>query len=148
LQFDAIALTLLRATRLMTRDQRQVEQAFTRCVFNVLFHNRDDHSKNFSFLLGQDGRWQLAPCYDLTFNAGMGGEHQMDIAGEGRNPARAHLLRLAQEEDIAPEFADATIERMASVAGQFGKLASEYPIRPATRKQIAQHLEQNRLRLI
>jgi len=31
-------------------------QAFERCVFNVIFNNRDDHSKNFSFIMGKNGR--------------------------------------------------------------------------------------------
>lgn len=47
--------TFLRATRLMTRDQREVEAAFQRCVFNVLFNNRDDHAKNFSYRMARDG---------------------------------------------------------------------------------------------
>jgi hypothetical protein len=39
--------TFLRATRMITRDEREVEKAFERAVFNVLFHNRDDHAKKF-----------------------------------------------------------------------------------------------------
>jgi serine/threonine-protein kinase HipA len=38
--------TFLRATRMITRDEREVQKAFERAVFNVLFHNRDDHAKN------------------------------------------------------------------------------------------------------
>ncbi|ELX10799.1 hypothetical protein Jab_2c28990 [Janthinobacterium sp. HH01] len=37
--------TFLRATRLMTGDQRQVDAAFQRGVFNVRFNNRDDHAE-------------------------------------------------------------------------------------------------------
>jgi serine/threonine-protein kinase HipA len=92
--------SLLRITRLMTRDQREIQKAFERCVFNVIFNNRDDHTKNFSFRMASDMRWRLAPCYDLTFNTGPGGEHQMDICGEGRTPARTHLLKLALAEGL------------------------------------------------
>ena len=38
---------LLRATRAVTRDEREVKEAFLRCVFNVVFNNKDDHPKNF-----------------------------------------------------------------------------------------------------
>ncbi|MEO6170041.1 MAG: HipA domain-containing protein, partial [Lysobacter sp.] len=68
--------TLLRLVRFMTRDEREVVTGFGRCVFNVIFNNRDDHAKNFSFRLEQDRRWILSPAYDLTFNEGPRGEHQ------------------------------------------------------------------------
>ena len=41
-------------------------QIFRRAAFNVMGVNRDDHAKNFSFLLPHDGEWQLAPAYDVT----------------------------------------------------------------------------------
>ena len=49
-------------------------QAFRRVVFNVMALNRDDHTKNFAFLMGDYGRWQIAPAYDLTY----GGDLQVD----------------------------------------------------------------------
>ena len=88
--------TLLRATRLLTRDEREVEKAYARAVFNVLFHNQDDHPKNFAWRLGQDRRWRLAPAFDLTFSHGPMGQHHMDVCGEGAAVGRDHLLRLAR----------------------------------------------------
>lgn len=38
---------------------------YRRMVFNVLAKNKDDHAKNFSFI-HKDGKWHLAPAYDLT----------------------------------------------------------------------------------
>jgi serine/threonine-protein kinase HipA len=128
--------TLLRATRLMTRDVREVQKAYTRCVFNVIFHNRDDHSKNFSFRLAQDRRWYLAPCYDLTFSDGPGGEHFLDIAGEGRAPSQAHLLQLARDEGIAAAFATHTIALMQEQAANIKQLAQAFPIRSATVRRV------------
>lgn len=79
---------LLRATRLMTKDQREVEKAFARAVFNVVFHNRDDHAKNFAWRLGSDRRWRLAPAFDLTFSEGPGGQHFSDVCERaGTSPA-------------------------------------------------------------
>ncbi|MDP3508856.1 MAG: HipA domain-containing protein [Candidatus Melainabacteria bacterium] len=89
-QLDYVAL--LRLTRLMTRDVRELLQAFERCIFNAVFNNRDDHSKNLSFLMDRDGRWKVSPGYDLTFSEGPRGEHQLDICGEARAPTRKHLL--------------------------------------------------------
>ena len=47
-----------------------------RWCLRALFHNRDDHPKNFSFRLNRERQWELSPCYDLTFCDGPGGEHQ------------------------------------------------------------------------
>lgn len=46
----------------------EAEQMFRRMVFNVLATNYDDHTKNFSFLLKKDQKWELAPAYDLCFS--------------------------------------------------------------------------------
>ena len=135
--------TLLRNTRAMTRSEREVEKAFERCVFNVIFNNRDDHAKNFSYRMDERFSWKLAPCYDLTFCDGPGGEHQMDIEGEGRYPGRAQLLRLASSNGLDASRAADTIVRMVAVASQLATLAREHPIRPATRKRIAAAVADN-----
>jgi len=54
-------------------------------------HNRDDHAKNFSFLLDVDNAWKLAPAYDLTFSEGPGGEHSTTYLGEGKSKSRAFV---------------------------------------------------------
>ncbi len=123
---------LLRATRLLTRDEREVEKAYARAVFNVLFHNRDDHPKNFAWRLGGDRRWRLAPAFDLTFSEGPMGHHHMDVCGEGNAVKRSHLLRLASEGGVATKAAEATIDRMVAQAVTFSQRAAAYPIRRTT----------------
>lgn len=88
--------TLLRATRAITRHDGDVEQVFRRMVFNVLAYNRDDHTRQHSYLMDSKGEWRLAPAYDLTYSNGPGGEHYLDIAGEGRQPMRADVDRLGK----------------------------------------------------
>jgi serine/threonine-protein kinase HipA len=139
--------TFLRATRRLTLDEREVVKAYERAVFNVLFHNRDDHGKNFSYRLGADRRWRLAPAYDLTWNAGPGGEHHMDICGEGRAPARADLLRLAREGGVSAPAAQTSIERIAAVAQDFAARATHWPIRVATVQMLAQSVAANLRRI-
>ena len=145
-QLDYVAL--LRLTQLMTRDIREVLQAFERCAFNVVFNNRDDHSKNFSFLMGKDGRWRFSPAYDLTFSEGPNGEHQMDICGEARAPAREHLLQLANKTGIPKRAAAETIERIASVAERFCDFVGDLPIRKETLDLIEKAVKLNCSRLI
>lgn len=121
--------TLLRLTRRLTGDEREVLKAFERCVFNVLMHNRDDHSRNFAFLLGSDRRWRLAPAFDLTFCEGPGGEHSTTVAGEGRAPGRPHLLEVARRGGLPAKAAAAAIDRLREAVGAFDTLAAQFPIR-------------------
>ncbi len=134
----------LRATRALTRDQREVQKGYERAVFNAIFHIRDDHPKNLAYRLGPDRRWRLAPAYDLNFSDGPRGEHSMDYAGEGARVRREHLLRLATDSGVAQTTALETIDRIASVAADFAQRATEYPIRRATVRHIAAVIAQCR----
>lgn len=139
--------TFLRATRMFTRDEREVRKAYERAVFNVVFNNRDDHSKNISFRLGRDRCWRLAPCYDLTFCHGPGGEHQMDVCGEGSNITRGKMLELAKQGGLDLVWAGKVIDRIAEQAGQFLELASSRNIRHVTVKLVKSAIEENRKQL-
>ena len=104
---------LLKVTTLLTRNHQDVEEAFRRMVFNLMTHNRDDHVKNFSFLLDtENGEWSLSPAYDLTFSEGPGGEHSMTIANEGKNPGREHIGQIAEEYEIKKRRADSLTEKV------------------------------------
>ena len=140
--------TLLRATRLLTQSEREVQKAFERCVFNVIINNRDDHAKNFSFRMNAQFTWELAPCYDLTFNHGPGGEHQMDVVGEGGEPGKRHLLELASKNGLRIVWAKQVIERIAQVAGNFSVNAKNHAIRKNTQQSIARTIEINRTRML
>ena len=139
--------TFLRATRFLTRDEREVQKAYQRTVFNVLFNNRDDHPKNFSFLLKQERRWVLAPAYDLTFCAGPGGYHQMDVCGEALHIHRTHLLQLAVQCAVDKRWAEQVIEQQLAVARTFAVQARDYSIRTASKQSIVATITVNAARL-
>ncbi len=71
------------------------EKVLRLAAFNLYSRNRDDHSKNFSFLMDNAGKWNFAPAYDLTFSSSSRGWHSTSFAGEYQNPTQAHLLELA-----------------------------------------------------
>lgn len=79
----------------LERDVKAYEKILRLAAFNVFAHNRDDHSKNFSFLMDKNGVWKFAPAYDLTFSSSSHGMHSSTVAGEGSNPTIKHLLELA-----------------------------------------------------
>ncbi len=132
---------LLKATSLLTRNHQDVLQAFRRMVFNVLAHNRDDHVKNFSYVMDDStGEWRLSPAYDLLYTIGPGGEHTMTIAGEGKTPNRSHMLQLASQADIPNRQAAAIIDEVQSAVARWPNHAAQVGASKATIKQISQSL--------
>lgn len=129
-------ITVLHATMRITGDQRELLKAFERCIFNVLMHNRDDHSKNFAFRLNQQGQWKLAPAFDLTYSFGPRGEHSTTVSGHGKNITRAHLLNIAAETGIAQGVANEAIDCWIKQVKNISKLANDLPIRQSTIKQL------------
>ena len=98
--------TLMKLTSILTRDYSQLIQLFRRMCFNVFAHNRDDHSRNFTYLYDEEqNRWYLSPAYDLTYSNSIGGEHATCVNGNGYNPGRADLLAVAAQAGIEPKEA-------------------------------------------
>jgi serine/threonine-protein kinase HipA len=116
--------TVLRVTLALTRNIQDAEKAYALACFNVLAHNRDDHVKNFSFLLNARNEWIFAPAYDLVFSYGLGGEQSMLVMGEGRNPGTAQLQALGKQHGIrnAPEIL-AKVERAVANWPHYAELA-------------------------
>ena len=74
---------LLALTGYLTQNPNDVEQMYRRMVFNYLTDNKDDHCKNFSFIV-VNKKWRLAPAYDLTLCAdGYNGQHATSVNGKG-----------------------------------------------------------------
>lgn len=86
--------SLMKLTKVLTRDNKKdLEQMFIRMCFNVFSHNRDDHSKNFTFLYDEKlDEWHLSPAYDLTYSNTYYGEHTTSVDGNGKNPSEKELL--------------------------------------------------------
>ena len=108
---------LMKLTLELTGSYKEIEQLFRVMCFNVFAHNRDDHSKNFSFIYDdKKNEWHLSPAYDLTYSSSFNGEHATTINGEGKNPdindilsvANAISLKESFAKDIALEIQDKT----------------------------------------
>ncbi len=88
---------LMKLTLELTRNYEDIEQLFRLMCFNVFAHNRDDHSKNFSFMYDNNKKeWHLSPAYDLTYSSSFNGEHATTINGEGKNPNLDDILAVAK----------------------------------------------------
>lgn len=122
---DLVALTWH-----ITQDIREVEKLYRLAVFNVLAHNRDDHAKNFSYLMNQKGTWKLSPAYDLTFSSGPNGEQSTMVMGEGKNPSVNHLKALGKDANIPPKKVDDIIAQTKEALSQWQQLAQQYGVTP------------------
>lgn len=130
--------TLMRATLKLCRDVQEVQKIFRLAVFNVFAHNRDDHSKNFAFLMDKKGTWRVAPAYDLTFSYGPGNEHSTMVMGEGKEPESKHLLALAKHFDI-PQGAE-IIEEVKAIVQTWPTFAEEAGVSSQSLKLIQKSL--------
>jgi serine/threonine-protein kinase HipA len=84
---------IFRVSLRLSDDYQELARLYRLMCFNVLVHNRDDHSKNFSYIYDQAiSTWRLSPAYDLTFNPGMGGEHATTVAGKGTGITNDDLI--------------------------------------------------------
>lgn len=114
---------LTKVTMVLTRDIREAQKMYRLAVFNVLSHNRDDHAKNFSFLMDKEGSWRLAPAYDLTFSSGPGGEQSTMVMGEGKNPGLEHLYALAGTADLSRAEASRIIDETKAALSSWSEKA-------------------------
>lgn len=103
--------SLMALTWQITKQAQDLQKMYTLMCFNVFAHNRDDHSKNFSFLCNR-GIWRLAPAYDLTYSNSIGGEHATTVAGEGKNPGIKELLEVAKKAGIKETSARQIAEKV------------------------------------
>ena len=92
--------SLLRLTLLLTKDMREVLKMVRLMVFNVRSGNRDDHSKNFSFLLNKENQWRMAPVYDLTPSEGINGEQTCMVNNKGKDITEKDFLAAAATVDV------------------------------------------------
>ena len=123
---------LLELTLHLTRDVRESEKMFQYAVFNVMAHNRDDHSKNFSFLMDETGAWKISPAYDLTFSYGPGGEQSTMVMGEGKSPSIDHLRALGRHAGINDAKIELILGRTRDLLGWWSELAKVHGVSTAT----------------
>ena len=112
--------SLMKLTKILTRDNKEdVENMFRRMCFNVFAHNRDDHSKNFTYLYDEiNDQWRLSPAYDLTYSNTYYGEHTTTVDGNGRNPGRKELLAVGSAAGMRKNNCERIIDTIQACVSQ------------------------------
>lgn len=92
---------LMKLTLQLTKSMEECEKLYRLMCFNVFAHNRDDHSKNFTYMYKEtEKRWVLSPAYDLTYSNSIGGEHATTVNGNGKNPTMEDILAVAKKNGL------------------------------------------------
>lgn len=114
---DADYTNLLALTGYLTQNPHQVEEMYRRMVFNLVCDNKDDHTKNFSFIC-RKGVWSLAPAYDITYSPeGSNGQHATSLFYDG-NPARDLVIKAGTRIRIPKATCEAIIDKVESVCSE------------------------------
>jgi len=124
----------------LARDIREAERMVRLAAFNVLAHNRDDHAKNFTFLMDEAGEWRPSPAYDLTFSDGPGGEQTTMVMGEGKSPGVDHLTRLGEDSGVQRSILTQMIQQTREAVSTWRELAGAHGVRRTTIRHIEDRL--------
>ena len=117
--------SLMKLTKILTRNnQEDMQNMFRRMCFNVFAHNRDDHSKNFSFLYDEEKDcWRLSPAYDLTYSTTYYGEHTTTVDGEGASPGIREILAVGTVAGLGKRYCEAAaqeiLEKVKQMLGRY-----------------------------
>lgn len=120
------------------------QQLFKRMLFNIVARNHDDHAKNIAFML-KEGRWRLAPAYDLAYSYKPGSpwvqQHWMSVNGKRDNFTREDLFSL---EKISPLFSRKHIaqwlDEVCTAVSQWSRLAKQHHVPPPLALEVSRHL--------
>lgn len=130
------ALGLIRKLNL---GQPALQQMFRRMVFNIAARNQDDHTRNIAFVMDRDGRWALAPAYDVIWSYNPDGRwtdlHQMSVNGKRDGFGRDDLLAVARAFDL--NGARVIVDEVLDAVGRWPEFAREAGVVPAMTERIA-----------
>lgn len=133
---------IFQTMRLLRLPYPDAEQMFRRMVFNVLATNCDDHTKNFSFMLKKDAKWELAPAYDLCYSYDPANiwvkQQTLSINGKHKNIGKSDLMTIAKTNNI--KKGKKIIDEINEVVKKWGDFASKAGVRAELQKDIQNNL--------
>ena len=117
-----------------------LDQLMLQMLFNYMFVNQDDHTRNFSFMCDKDFKWKATPAYDLTFAKGKKQtvEHQLSLYAKPLSLIDVEdVVKLVDEFSIELEFVVNAIKKMKKLReDKLPQLLKEYDVDNKKAKQI------------
>jgi len=139
--------TLLKVCYKLTGSHDEVTQLYRRMVFNVMTGNRDDHTKNFSFIMSADGKWHNSPAYDITYNRGINGWHSMAIGTGGKLITLENLLEVAKVFSITKKQVTGIVEDVSESMNLWFEESKNHSIPGSLIAEISKHMITSRKNL-
>jgi serine/threonine-protein kinase HipA len=110
-------------------------------VFNIIARNQDDHVKNIAFLMDKEGRWSLAPAFDVIYSFQPTGKwtstHQMTLNGKRGGFTMEDFLACAKGADLKRRRAKAIIEEVRTAVSRWPDYAAESGVPSSRIERIA-----------
>lgn len=123
---------LILLNRKMNLGQTADTEIFRRAVFNIIGRNHDDHTKNFGYLMGQDGVWSLSPAFDMTYQYDPAGKwtqnHQIQLNKKASDFIRQDLIDFGNFCNLSQKKAESIIEKTLESFQEFSDLAQTYEV--------------------
>lgn len=133
---------LIKASSMLCNSPAAGQQQFRRAIFNLFALNQDDHSKNWSFLQNDSGKWQLSPLYDATYSPTPYGEHSTAFSGYGKNPPIKTLQKLANIANYSNwNEAKTMAEEVIHALSKWNEVARDLGVSKKTIARIDKHLQ-------
>lgn len=133
---------LFQAMRELKLSYQDAEQMFRRMVFNIMARNCDDHTKNFSFRLKKEGKWELAPAYDVCHaykpDHRWVSQHALSINGKRTNITKEDLQIFGKS--IKNKKSASIIAEINNTVSEWKKFADDVNVLPQLRDEIAKTL--------
>lgn len=138
---------LILIVRQLGLGQDAIKEIFHRAVFNIVGRNHDDHTKNFGFLMGEDGQWVLSPAFDMTYSYDPSGkwtrQHQVKFNNKQDNFTRNDIVSFGKYCNLTKKQSLHILQQTIEAFNDFEKLAKKYNVPDELKKTILTNLRIN-----
>ncbi len=133
---------LFQTMRMLKMTYPEAEQMFRRMVFNVMATNYDDHTKNFSFMLKQNGKWELSPAYDICYSYDPKNiwvsQHTLSINGKYKEINKSDLMTIVRANSI--KNGEKIIDEIKNTVCNWPQYADKVKVSSELKKSISKTL--------
>lgn len=123
---------LILLARQLGLGQDSITELFRRAVFNIVGRNQDDHTKNFGFLMDRNGRWSLAPGFDMTYSYDPLGSwtrtHQIKLNNKQDNFLLSDLIEFGRYCNLKEKQSKEIVKNTRYAFERFSELAQTYAL--------------------
>lgn len=112
------------------------EELLRRMALNVIVGNTDDHGKNHGFVMDPEGRWRLAPAFDLAPPmVAQATHHSMGIGAQGEIRSIENALSMSTKFVATPARGRQLLQEVATVvARRYRSLLTKHGVTEVDRK--------------